>query len=193
MEVAPSKLAADCPAEEISAYIDGELSPDREIELESHFAVCESCRNLLNEQKGFLIALTGTLEREAQLELPENFTRSIVVNAESKVSGLRDRRELSWAVVVGGGLFLLAAIAVGSFTGVLSPVAATLQKLAAVTIAAVSVAGDLFYAVFAVVRSLFQSQTFGPGAAYIIVAVTAAMLLYLGSRSIRRYFRTPGT
>lgn len=181
-----------CPAEEISAYIDGELTAELEVALERHIGTCHICRRELNDQKGFLIALSDTLEREVPIELPENFTRSVVVNAESKVSGLRDRRERSWALVIGIVLFSLAAIAVGSLAGVLSPLTTAFQKLSAFTGTVFSVIGDVLYAIFAVVRSLLQSQTFGPAAAYIVVILATAILLYFGSRSLRRYFRTPG-
>jgi anti-sigma factor RsiW len=180
-----------CPAEEISAYIDGELTAELEVALERHIGVCDICRTALNEQKGFLLALTDTLEREAPIELPEDFTRSVVVNAESKVSGLRDSRGRTWALMIGITLFLLAAAAVGSLAGVLSPLAIAFQKLAALFGALISVLGDLLYAIFAVVRSILQNQTLGPVLTYSLVILATAMLLYFGSRSLRRYFRTP--
>jgi hypothetical protein len=186
---APPKFVFTCPAEEISAYIDGELSAELEVALERHAGVCEICRRALNDQKGFLLALTDTLEREVPIELPGDFTRSVVVNAESKVSGLRDRRERSRALMIGIALFLLAALAVGSFAGVLSPLAIALQKLTALAGAVFSVVTDLLYAIFAVIRSILQSQTFGPAVTYILVILATAMLLYFGSRSLRRYFR----
>lgn len=192
MKDAPPRFVFTCPAEEISAYIDGELSAELEVALERHIGACEICRRELNDQKGFLIALSDTLEREIPIELPANFTRSVVVNAESKVSGLRDSRERSWALMIGIGLFLLAALAVGSFAGVLSPLTTAFQKFSAFAGAVFSVIGDLLYAVFAVVRSILQSQTFGPAAAYIVVILATAILLFFGSRSLRRFFRTPG-
>lgn len=193
MKDAPPEFVFNCPAEEISAYIDGELSAELEVALERHIGVCNICRDALNEQKGFLIALTDTLEREIPIELPKDFTRSVVVNAESKVSGLRDQRERSWALMIGIALFLLAAVAVGSFAGVLSPLAIAVQKLGSLAGAIIQVAGDLLFAVFSVFRSVLQSQTFGPAVTYVVVIFATLMLLFLGSRSLRRYFRTPGT
>lgn len=80
---------SDCPVEDISAYIDGELSPDNELSLEMHVMKCSSCAAELNRQKSFLRELDSSLNAEPEIELPVNFTRSIVVNAESKVNGLR--------------------------------------------------------------------------------------------------------
>jgi len=182
-----------CPAEEISAYIDGELSRDVEDALERHVGSCRICRRELNHQKGFLLALSDTLEREIQVELPEDFTRSVVANAESKVSGLRDRGERSVALIVGGSLLVLATLAVGGVAGVFSPLRSLFEKLFALVGMAIQVLGDLLYAIAAMARSLLQTQNFSPALAYISLSLAIAILLYLGSRSLRRYFRSSGT
>ncbi len=192
MKDSPAEFAFNCPAEEISAYIDGELTADVEVALETHLGVCEICRRELNHQKGFLLALSDTLEREIPIELPENFTRSVVVNAESKVSGLRDRKERSSAFIVGAVLLLLAAVAVGSLTGVFSPLSIALDKLLAIGRALLQVAADLLYAIAAMFRSILQTQTFSTALTYIGISLAVAAVLYFGSRSLRRYFRTPG-
>lgn len=192
MKDSPAEFAFNCPAEEISAYIDGELTADVEVALETHLGVCEICRRELNHQKGFLLALSDTLEREIPIELPENFTRSVVVNAESKVSGLRDRKQRSSAFIVGAVLLLLAAVAVGSLTGVFSPLSIALDKLLAIGRAILQVAADLLYAIAAMFRSILQTQTFSTALTYIGISLAVAAVLYFGSRSLRRYFRTPG-
>lgn len=193
MKTPSPEFVFKCPAEEISAYIDGELAPDVEAALECHIGTCQICRRELNDQKGFLLALSDTLEREIQVELPEDFTRSVVVNAESKVSGLRDKTERSSALAVGGGLLLLAAVAVGGLAGVFSPFRSAIDKLFAVVWMALQVVGDLLYAIAAILRSLFQTQTFTTALTYIAVSLAAGLLLYFGSRSLRRYFRSSGT
>lgn len=193
MKESPAEFVFACPAEEISAYIDGELDPSVELALEDHLRGCDICRSDLNQQKGFLLALSDTLEREAPIELPENFTRSVVVNAESKVSGLRDRRERKTAFAIGAFLVFLAAIAVGSLAGVFSPFAAAADKLVALGSTILQVVADLAFAIAAMFRSIVQTQTFGPAVAYIAIGLTILLILYFGSRTIRRYFRTPGT
>ena len=192
MKESPAEFVFNCPAEEISAYIDGELTADVETALERHFRGCETCLDELNDQKGFLLALSDTLEREIQIELPQDFTRSVVVNAESKVSGLRDRRERSSAFMIGSGLLLLAAFAVGSLAGVFSPLAAAFDKLFALAGAVLQVSADLLYAIAAMSRSLLQTQTFDSALTYIALCVAVVSILYFGSRSLRRYFRTAG-
>ena len=96
-----------CPRTEIAAYIDGELSPREEMDLELHFAVCGECAAEFNEQKKLLCALDFALDEKAEFELPEDFTKSVVVKAESNVSGLRRREERFRALYLCAILFLL--------------------------------------------------------------------------------------
>ena len=98
---------------DIAAYIDGELSPGEELELEMHLAACKMCAAELNEQKKLLQALDFALEDKNSIELPANFTRVVVINAESRVSGLRRPQERFKAVFVCAALFLLAVIGLG--------------------------------------------------------------------------------
>lgn len=193
MKDSPAEFAFTCPAEEISAFIDGELPTDVEAALEQHLIGCEICRRELNDQKGFLLALSDTLEREIPIELPENFTRSVVVNAESKVSGLRDRREHSPALIIGSVFFLVAAAAVGGFAGILSPVALASEKFLALGRAMFQVVADLAYAVASMFRTILQTQTFAAAFTYIAICLAIVVVLYLGTRSVRRYFRSSGT
>ncbi|MEO5859116.1 MAG: zf-HC2 domain-containing protein [Pyrinomonadaceae bacterium] len=192
MKGSAAEFVFNCPAQEISAYIDGELSADIEVALERHIGACTICRKDLNDQKGFLLALSDTLEREIPIELPENFTRSVVVNAESKVSGLRDRKQRPSAFLIGILLLLLAVVAVGGLTRVFSPLAIALDKIFALGGAVIQVAADLLYAIAAMFRSVLQTQTFSTALTYIAVSLAVLLILYFGSRSLRRYFRTPG-
>lgn len=104
---------------ELAAYVDGELLPREEVELETHLAICKSCAAELNEQKKLLRALDFALEGEREIDLPKNFTRVIVANAESKVSGLRRPQERSKALFVCAALFLLTLVFFGAETDVL--------------------------------------------------------------------------
>ena len=106
-----------CPTGEIAAFIDGELSPREELDLELHFAVCRSCAAELNEQKKLLCALDFALEDEREIELPENFARVIVAAAESNVSGLRRPQERIKAFFICASLTLLVLLGFGSETG----------------------------------------------------------------------------
>lgn len=100
----------------LAAYIDGELSPAEELELEMHLGVCPACAAELNEQKKLLQALNYALDGEEPIALPEDFTRVVVTNAESRVSGLRRPQERFKALFVCAALFLLTLLAFGTET-----------------------------------------------------------------------------
>src|SRR5688500_11875415 len=116
MNLQTEKIEDSCPRAEIAAYIDGELSPREELQLEQHFAICQSCKTEFNQQKKLLCALDFAFVGEKEIELPENFTKTIVINAESKVKGLRCPKERSRALVLCAILFLLIILGLGSET-----------------------------------------------------------------------------
>ena len=105
-----------CPRSELAAYIDGELLPREELELELHLASCLNCTAELNEQKKLLCVLDVALEREKEIELPANFTRVVVAAAESSVSGLRRPQERFKALFICAALFLVVLAGLGSET-----------------------------------------------------------------------------
>src|SRR5664279_3152743 len=107
----------ECPSDEIASYIDGELDLTRELELDAHFRECSICTDELNQQKQFVCSLDLSLKHERELELPANFTKTIVANAESTVSGLRRPRERFNAIFICAGLFLFVLFALGTNTG----------------------------------------------------------------------------
>src|SRR5215203_7570300 len=111
-----AKKQTECPRIKIAAYVDGELSPREEFDLEMHFAGCPSCAAELNEQKKLLRALDFALENEDEIELPENFTKVVVANAESNVRGLRCPRERNRALFVCAALFLVVFLGLGAET-----------------------------------------------------------------------------
>lgn len=110
-----AKFSEECPRTEIAAYIDGELAPRAELELEMHFAVCETCTAELGQQKKLLQALDFALE-EKEFKLPENFTKVVIANAESNVTGLRRPKERFNALFICSALFLLVILSLGSET-----------------------------------------------------------------------------
>ncbi len=106
----------ECPRPLLAAYIEGELLPREELEIELHLANCKNCAAELNEQKDLLLALDFALENEREIELPANFTKVIVTKAESNVRGLRAPRERFKAIFVGSILFLLVILGLGAET-----------------------------------------------------------------------------
>lgn len=116
MNLQTKTVLEKCPKTEFSAYIDGELSPREEMDLEVHLANCVVCTTELNEQKKVLFALDSLVEEKNLFELPANFTKVIVANAESEVSGLRRPQERFKAFFVCALLFLLALSGFGNQT-----------------------------------------------------------------------------
>lgn len=127
---------------DLAAYLDGELSPRAELELEMHLAACRSCSDELNEQKKLLQALDCALESDRKIELPANFTRVIVANAESRVSGLRRPQERFNALFVCAALFLLILLGLG---GEMKTVLYTFVKFAEQFLAVGGFAWNLIY------------------------------------------------
>jgi hypothetical protein len=103
---------AECPSVDIAAYIDSELSPDVEIALERHLATCSVCTEELNLQKQFVNALNSSLG--AAPEIPTDFTKRIMANAESNVSGLRRKSEWLNALLVCTALLFFVLFTLGA-------------------------------------------------------------------------------
>lgn len=117
----------------IAAYLDGELSADRELSLEMHLAECPDCCGELNLLKQLLLGLDEGLRSGTDIDLPKDFAKIVAANAESTVAGLRRPRErfnalyicgalglfvlLSFSVSAGSTLFFRQIAAVSSFLG----------------------------------------------------------------------------
>lgn len=153
MNVRIEKIESSCPNADIAAYIDGELAPREELELERHFAVCRLCARELNRQKNLLRALDFALIGEKGIDLPENFTKTIVVNAESSVKGLRCPKERSKALFICSALFAFIMLGLGSeANAVLSTFTAFAEQLFAVG----SFIGHLIYDLALVLTTILR-------------------------------------
>lgn len=178
--------ALACPVDVISAYIDGELDSAREIELEGHFAHCEVCSQELNQQKQFLSSLDLSLKHEKEFELPANFTRSIVANAESTVSGLRRPRERFNALFICAGLALFVLFAAGGEAGKLfmGP-SVIVEQIAAVS----GFVGHLFYSVFIglaiIVRTIAAQFHFGVTAVIAVSLILGVFSLFVSRKVLQ--------
>jgi hypothetical protein len=145
----------ECPRDEISSYIDGELDPGQELELELHFASCQKCTEDLTLQRQFLCALDASLENEPEIELPKDFTRVVVASAESRVSGLRRPTERFNAAFICSGLFLVMMFSIGAASGdALGIVFHILEKTATVASFLGHMAYDVAIGTIIVIRSL---------------------------------------
>jgi Putative zinc-finger len=175
-----------CPSDEIAAYIDGELGAERELELDAHFVACETCIGELNLQKQFLNELDAGLKGGRELDLPVNFTKTIVANAESTVSGLRRPRERFNALFVCAGLFLFVLFALGSdarrmFNGL----ATAFEQTVAVGGFFAHLVYSIFLGMSIVVRSLAAQFRSDMVIAVVLTATIAAFLMYVSRRALR--------
>jgi len=186
-----SQIQDTCPSGEISAYIDGELSPLDELNLEKHLAVCSICTTDLNQQKSFLFALSSSLEREDEFELPKNFTKTIVATAESRVSGLRRPRERFNAVFICTALFLFILFALGTGGETLPAVfGMALEKIGAVAAFAFRLVYSISLGAVVVVRSISSQVFFGSSVSFLLFAGLFGFSLFVCSRLILRSDRS---
>ena len=180
----------ECPRIEIAAYIDGELSPREELDLEMHFAVCPTCSTELNEQKKLLCALDFALENEEEIELPENFTKVIVANAESNVQGLRCPRERNRALMVCAALFILIFIGLGAETSqTFASVTTVTDKLFAVGSFFVHLVHDISIAAAVIFRSVFQQFVFKSTLSAVLIGICFVVSFLIFSRLMSRHRR----
>ena len=180
----------ECPLDEIASYVDGELSPSEDAAFETHLTGCEVCRTELKHQKEFLFALNASLESENDIPLPKDFTRTIVANAESRVSGLRRPRERFTAIFICVALFFFALFALGGEAGtVWSAFGSIAEKALAVGAYILRLVFSISYSVAVVIRSLFShvSVSWFLAPAFLILIFAAVFAL---SRSLVRNSRT---
>lgn len=175
---------------DLAAYLDGELSLREELELEMHLAACRSCGEELNEQKKLLQALDCALESDRKIELPANFTRVIVANAESNVSGLRRPQERFKALFVCAALFLLILLGLG---GEMKTVFDTFVKFADQFLAVGGFACNLIYDIAVgmavILRSLSHRVIFHSSVSLAALTGFFVVLLFVLSRVAQRSAR----
>ncbi len=184
-----SEIAA-CPRDDISSYIDDELSPAEEAAFDKHLAECADCRTELKHQKAFLFELNASLESEDDIPLPKDFTRTIVANAESRVSGLRRPREQFTAIFICAALFFFALFALGGDPNTAwNAFGSVAEKVLAVGAFMLRLVFNVSLSIAVVTRSLFShiSVSWVLTPPLIVLSVLA---LFVFSRSIIRSSRT---
>lgn len=190
MELRPENRDSACPSHEIASYIDGDLDVAREIELDAHFSTCGVCSEELNQQKQFLCTLNSSLRNEKELELPTDFTKLIVTNAESMVSGLRRPRERFNALFICAGLLLFVLFALGAEAErVFGGFSSVVEQIAAVG----NFFGHLMYTfalgTMIVLRSIGSQFLIGP-ASSVLLFVGFMVSLFTVSRLMLRIRHT---
>jgi anti-sigma factor RsiW len=155
-----NEMEIECPSVEIAAYLDGELSPDLELKLQAHLAKCVVCTQDLNDQKHFINALNSSLADGPAV--PADFTKRIITNAESGVSGLRQKKERLNAVFVCCALFFFVLFTLGtSAPGTIAASFDIFGRVAAVFGFAGHMVYDVSIGVVVIMRSLAGQPAFG--------------------------------
>ena len=186
MNLQAVKIEEFCPRPEIVAYVDGELAPREELELELHFAACPTCAAELNEQKKLLCALDFALEEEA-FELPINFTKTVVARAESNVKGLRCPKERFRALFICTVLFLLVILGLGSETETVLAVFVTFfGQVLAVGGFVAHLIYDIAFGVTVILRSLGHQFVFSSLFALLALFSFLMVFLFTISRFMQR-------
>ncbi|MBX3299387.1 MAG: hypothetical protein KF736_07980 [Acidobacteria bacterium] len=90
-----------------AAFVEGE-SVDAGA-FEEHLQDCSRCRNSVEEQKRFFLAIDASLRSETIPELPPSFARQVTVMAENDLGGLRRSGEKRIAFAAAAVLLLAAA------------------------------------------------------------------------------------
>jgi anti-sigma factor RsiW len=188
MEKISSISSGACRIEDISAYIDGELTAEENAALESHFSVCSACNSELNRQKGFLNFLGSSLMDDGTAPPPEEFARVVTLRAESTVGGLRAAREWTYALGICFVIILLAGAAT-VFGG--SDLTVTGRLIEGV-LAVISAAGHLIFAFGLGIAVDLRALTFDVSAspALWFGAIVFLVAVYAGFRTIGRVNRS---
>jgi anti-sigma factor RsiW len=182
-----------CSAEEITAYLDGELDAVSRARLEEHCATCASCQAELETQRRLLRELDFALADEASVEMPVNFAQVVAARAQADLSGMRDRRERRRAFRL---CVVLAAVAVALLGGaaVSETVLAPLRAIWRVGTALVSFLGHALYdagAGLAVIsRGIGGHLVFESRLVSVIVLLLFVLALFMLRRLIAGYHRT---
>lgn len=183
-----SEIENVCPRREIAVYIDGELNPREELDLEMHVAECKTCALELNEQKRLTFALEAMLEDEKDFQLPENFTRVVVANAESKVSGFRCPKERFRAVMVIMALFLLFLAGLGRQVKTFPEAFFKFGEQILVVLAfAMHLIFDIAVGASIILRSLFSQFVFNSSFSTVFAIAFFCVALFAVSRLISRF------
>ncbi len=77
--------------ERLSEYLDGSLSEEATLQMESHLEECEDCRALLDELRGVVLAAVALVDRPPERDLWPSVVERIRASKVVSLSGGRDR------------------------------------------------------------------------------------------------------
>lgn len=190
MDLQTAKNEEPCPREEIAAYLDGDLTPSAEISLEKHFADCKECLAELNLQKKMLSALDFAFDAKSEIEIPKNFAKIVATNAESRVSGLRSKKERLLALFLCTVMFLIVLVGLGAES---EEVFNVFRSFTEQTFAVVGFVFRLIYGITVginiILRALSQQIVFSSITSFFLIISVFFISFFALSKMIVRYNR----
>jgi hypothetical protein len=179
-----------CPAEDIAAYLDGELDAEARDSFEAHSTTCDVCAGELLRQRQLLCTLDAAFLGN-EMGLPQNFARVVAKHAETDMRGMRDGFERRQAL----RLALILAIAAFALLG--SASAAAVWEPARTIARLVRIFGvflwDAIYQAGAglsvILRMLTRSFVFESRPLGLLILLLFGAALALLPRLIARYHR----
>lgn len=103
-----------CPAEDVAAYLDGELSGTAQETFEHHLADCVDCATELRQQRQLLCTLEAAFTPSSRFNLPKDFTRVVAARVEGDLNVVRNKSERRRALQLCAVLALAAFALLGA-------------------------------------------------------------------------------
>jgi len=183
-----------CQRNLIAAYVDGELSEVASAIFEQHLEDCVECRGELRVHRRLVCELDAALTGDANIPVPENFSKVIAIRARSDMHGVRTASEHKRAIAIcmvlaAAGFALLGATASETIF-----FAARRFISAVLTIGgfAMSAAYDAITGLVVISRVVGHKLIGQTGSLAVVLVFLAVGLLVL-SRLISDYHRTGAT
>lgn len=181
-----------CPAENVAAYLDGELSGLGVEDFEAHLAECRDCATELRSQRQLLCTLEAALSDAPHFKLPQNFTRIVAARAESDLSGMRDKVERRRALKMCAVLALAAFALLGATSGVMvfQPVRGFAQMIARLSDLLWQTMYDAAVGVGIILRMISRAAVASPYGVGVLLTLAFLIAVSLLPRLIANYHRT---
>lgn len=180
-----------CHAQDVAAYLDGELSGAALINFEEHLQSCGECDAELRAQRQLLCTLEVAFNNSRSFELPVDFTRVVTKRAESDLSGMRKKPERRRALKLCAILTLISFALMGAATRtiVFEPVRMFFRATSSVVELSGRAAYESFQSATVVIRvfsrAVFFSQNGVASSFFLVLIGLFSFLLFL----IARYHR----
>jgi anti-sigma factor RsiW len=183
-----------CQKNLIAAYVDGELSEVATAIFEQHVEDCVECRGELRLHRRLVCELDAALTSDANIPVPDDFSKVIAVRARSDMRGVRTASEHKRAIAICAVLGMAGFALVGATASEAIFLAARKLLSAVLTIGAfaASAAYDAITGFVVISRVVGQKIVNESGSFLVVLGFLAVGVLVL-SRLISNYHRTGAT